>query len=189
MTPEERPPGAPGRRILEQPPDEGPPLRDANRLHLRHPGITRVALPLTNQAAAGLDLVIRERHDRIQTQETRQQGLIGRAPVLRCREQEACGLERCYGGRTTLVMVRRDGWWPWGTPARQRCWAWRPPAFHRRRRDGVKGATRGGLRCRDRCRSGGWRIARDRETVGRLTWTRRAMAAIPKGWACNRCIW
>jgi hypothetical protein len=49
--------------------------------------------------------VIREGHDRIEVEETRQEGLIGRAPVLWLRKKEACGLERCHGGKTTLVMV------------------------------------------------------------------------------------
>jgi hypothetical protein len=49
--------------------------------------------------------VIREGHDRIEAEETRQEGLIGRAPVHWLREKEACGLERCHGGKTTLVTV------------------------------------------------------------------------------------
>ena len=30
---------------------------------------------------------------------------------------------------------------------------------------------------------------RSGRTVGRLTWTRRAMAATPRCWACNRRMW
>ena len=36
------------------------------------------------------------------------------------------------------------------------------PAFHRRRRSRVKDVTRGCPRCRDRCRAGGWGLARYR---------------------------
>jgi hypothetical protein len=90
---------------------------------------------------------------------------------------------------TARAPVRRAGWCPGATHARQRGWALRPPAFQRRRRDGVNGATRGWPRCRERCRSGGWGLARSRETGGRRPWSCRAMAAIPPAGACHRGLW
>jgi hypothetical protein len=106
MTPKQRQAGVDGRRILEQPLNEGSSLLHTGLLHLRDPGITRVASTRTDHAAQGLDLVLCEGHDWIETEETRQLGLISRAPILRFREKQACGPEGCQGRGRAFQMVR-----------------------------------------------------------------------------------
>jgi hypothetical protein len=107
ITPDQREPGAYGGRIFEQPLDEGTQLLHPGVLHLRDPGVKLVALAFTDHAAEGLDLVIRAGHDRIEAEETRQEGPIGRAPVLRFRQKQAGRSEGGQWGGAALVMVLR----------------------------------------------------------------------------------
>jgi hypothetical protein len=107
MPPEQRQSCPPGRRILASPCDEGPQLLHAGIRPRHDPGVTIVPVAVTDQAAAGLDLVIRAGPDRIEAEEMRQEGLLGRAPVFRCRKHQACRSEGAQGGGTALGMVRR----------------------------------------------------------------------------------
>jgi hypothetical protein len=220
MTPDQRPPGPHGCRILAQPLDKGAQFLHAALLHRRDPGVKIVAVTLTDHATEGFgpDETCGASPDRggggarggpdrssagLPVSPATGGPLGGRAmgrggarhgPPRRGAQERLGGM--CTGGPSPAVVdrrsratVRRAGWCPCATSSRQSCWAWRPPAFHRRRRYAVQGATRGRPRWCDRCRAGGWDIARDRYTVGRLPWTCRAMAAIPTCGACTRWIW
>jgi hypothetical protein len=104
IAPDERQAGAHGRFILQQAFREGSPLLHPGLLHRCDPGVKLVASTLTDHATAGLDLVIRLRHDRIEAEEMCEQALIARALVCRVCQQQACRSKSGSWGRTALVL-------------------------------------------------------------------------------------
>ena len=110
MTPHQRPPGAYGRGIRAPPLGQGAPCLHALRLPRRDPGVTRVAVPLTDPATAGGDLLRRAGPHRIAAAAVREEGVVGHTPVCRGRQPQAGRSEGGPWGRTALVMVRgREG--------------------------------------------------------------------------------
>jgi len=98
-------PARTSRRILEQPRGKGSQFLHAMPLHLRDPCTKHIAVMLTDHATEGLDLMIHAGHHRVNAEEVRQEGLIGRAPVFRFRQKQACRMEGGQGGGAALVMV------------------------------------------------------------------------------------
>jgi hypothetical protein len=110
VTPDERSPSAHGRFILEQPFGESPQLLHTAVLHLRNPGVKSATVPLTDHATEGLDLMIRAGHRRIEAEEMRQEGLIGRALVFRSRQKQAgCSEGGQWRGAALVLLLRIEG--------------------------------------------------------------------------------
>jgi hypothetical protein len=178
-----------------------------------------MALTLTDHAAKGLDLAICEGHHRIQTEETCQFDLISRALVFRFRQKQACRAESGQGGGSALVIAlgvkgRRSYLLEFESGARLPPQSAdiplhrpprRPVALGHELPPELLGVPTAGVPPPSQVRGegrdeglpavprplpfGGWGMARYLYTVGRLTWSCRAMAATPRCWACNRWIW
>jgi hypothetical protein len=137
IPPNQRPAGINGHRLLEPPFHEGSSLLHPRLRPLRNPDIQLVASMLTDHAAKNLDLVLCAGHDWIETEETRQLGLISRAPIRRFGEQQTCGPEGWQGrgepSRWGTASKGAGGTWrhlPWGPVSRRR-WPTVPLYRHR----------------------------------------------------------